>query len=67
MALDGPQRHRKQRKLRMNGVVIQYDRWIITFCLFDTSLYIYICVKHSGMANIKLATSYGTLWFINIL
>jgi len=24
------------------------------FCLTDTSLYIYICVKHFGMANIKI-------------
>ena len=25
-------------------------------CLTDTSLYIYICVKHFGMANIKFTT-----------
>jgi len=25
----------------------------VLLCLTDTSLYIYICVKHFGMANIK--------------
>ena len=25
----------------------------VLFCLTDTSFYIYICVKHFGMANIK--------------
>jgi len=25
----------------------------VVLCLTDTSLYIYICVKHFGMANIK--------------
>ena len=27
-------------------------------CLTDTSLYIYICVKHFGMANIKLSSTF---------
>ena len=25
----------------------------VVLCLTDTSLYIYICVKHFGMANVK--------------
>jgi len=29
----------------------------VSFCLTDTSLYIYICVTHFGMANIKFVAS----------
>jgi len=32
----------------------------VLLCLTDTSLYIYICVKHFGMANIKKVFIYST-------
>ena len=33
-------------------------------CLTDTSLYIYICVKHFGMANIKIKLTYLLLNYL---
>ena len=35
-----------------------YYYYYVLLCLTDTSLYIYICVKHLGMANIKYTHTY---------
>ena len=38
----------------------------ILWCLTDTSLYIYICVKHFGMANIKFVFSKAPMLLISV-